>query len=106
MSLIAASQNQAMSPSARFRSSSKVSMPCLSMKRLSRLFSITSGLGSQITSPMTTGCTRPIVSVWMRELPDDFADTRAGVLEPGHGEAAAEIIEGATRLHDGGLRLF
>jgi hypothetical protein len=27
-------------------------------------------------------------------------------LEPGHGEAAAEIIEGATRLDDEGLRLF
>jgi hypothetical protein len=42
----------------------------------------------------------------MRELPDDFADTLARVLEPGHGEAAAEIIEAGTKLDDEGLRLF
>lgn len=55
---------------------------------------------------MTTGCTGPIVSVWMRELPDDFVDTLARVLEPEHREAAAEIIEAATRLDDEGLRRF
>jgi hypothetical protein len=42
----------------------------------------------------------------MRELPDDFADTLARVLEPGHREASAEIIEAATRLDDEGLRRF
>jgi len=56
MSLIAASQNHSMSSSARFKSSLKVSMPCWSMKRLSRLRAMTSSLGSQITSPITTGC--------------------------------------------------
>jgi hypothetical protein len=42
----------------------------------------------------------------MRDLPDDFADTLARVLEPGHREAAAEIIEAATMLDDEGLRRF
>lgn len=42
----------------------------------------------------------------MRELPDDFADTLARVLEPGHREAVAEIIDGATMLDDDGLRQF
>jgi hypothetical protein len=42
----------------------------------------------------------------MSELPDDFADTLARVLEPGHREAAAEIIEAATMLDDEGLRRF
>jgi hypothetical protein len=42
----------------------------------------------------------------MSELPDDFADTLARVLEPGHREAAAEIIDGATMLDDEGLRRF
>lgn len=55
---------------------------------------------------MTTGCTGPIVSVWMRELPDDFADTLARVLEPGQREVAAEVIEAATMLDDEALRHF
>lgn len=55
---------------------------------------------------MTTGCTGPIVSVWMHELPDDFAGTLARVLEPGHRDTAAEIIEAATMLDDEGLRQF
>lgn len=41
-----------------------------------------------------------------RELPDDFADSLARVLEPRHREAAAEIIEAATMLDDVGLRRF
>jgi hypothetical protein len=42
----------------------------------------------------------------MGGLPDDFADTLAQVLEPGHREAAAGVIEAATRLDDAGLRRF
>ena len=42
----------------------------------------------------------------MRELPDDFADTLTRVLEPGHREAAAGVIEAATLLDDEGLRRF
>jgi hypothetical protein len=42
----------------------------------------------------------------MRELPDGFADTLSRVLEPGHHEVAAEIIEAATMLDDEGLRVF
>lgn len=42
----------------------------------------------------------------MPELPDDFADTLTRVLEPGHGEAAAGVIEAATLLDDEGLRRF
>jgi hypothetical protein len=42
----------------------------------------------------------------MHELPGDFAETLARVLEPGHREAAAEIIEAATMLDDEGLRHF
>ena len=42
----------------------------------------------------------------MSELPDDFADTLARVLEPGQRDAAAEIIEAATMLDDAGLRRF
>ena len=42
----------------------------------------------------------------MRELPDDFADSLARVLDPRHREAAAEIIEAATMLDDIGLRRF
>ena len=42
----------------------------------------------------------------MGELPDDFADTLTQVLEPGHREAAAGVIEAATLLDDAGLRRF
>ena len=42
----------------------------------------------------------------MHGLPDGFADRLARVLEPGHHEAAAEIIEAATMLDDAGLRHF
>jgi hypothetical protein len=42
----------------------------------------------------------------MGGLPDDFADTLTRVLEPGHREAAAGVIEAATRLDDRGLRRF
>ena len=42
----------------------------------------------------------------MRELPDDFADSLARVLDPMHRDAAAEIIEAATMLDDVGLRRF
>jgi hypothetical protein len=41
-----------------------------------------------------------------RELPDDFADSLARVLDPRQREAAAEIIEAATMLDDIGLRRF
>jgi hypothetical protein len=42
----------------------------------------------------------------MGGLPADFADTLARVLEPGHREAAANVIEAATLLDDQGLRRF
>jgi hypothetical protein len=42
----------------------------------------------------------------MSELPDDFADRLARVLEPSEHDAAAEIIEAATMLDDVGLRRF
>ncbi|HVS48907.1 MAG TPA: hypothetical protein VHJ99_08400 [Candidatus Dormibacteraeota bacterium] len=42
----------------------------------------------------------------MSELPDDFAETLARVLEPGHHEAAANVIEAATLLDDEALRRF
>jgi hypothetical protein len=42
----------------------------------------------------------------MGGLPADFADTLARVLEPGHGEAVAGVIEAATLLDDDGLRRF
>lgn len=42
----------------------------------------------------------------MSELPDDFADRLARVLEPSETDAAAEIIEAATMLDDVGLRRF
>lgn len=42
----------------------------------------------------------------MPELPDDFAETLVRVLEPGHHEAVARVIESATLLDDEGLRRF
>jgi hypothetical protein len=42
----------------------------------------------------------------MGGLPEDFADTLSRVLEPGHREAAASVIEAATELDDDGLRRF
>lgn len=42
----------------------------------------------------------------MGGLPEDFADTLAKVLEPGHREAAAGVIEAAALLDDAGLRRF
>jgi hypothetical protein len=42
----------------------------------------------------------------MRELPDDFAETLARVLDPRQREATAEIIEAATLLDDVELRHF
>jgi len=42
----------------------------------------------------------------MGELPEDFADTLARVIEPAQRDAAAEIIEAATMLDDVGLRRF
>ncbi|HEV1992659.1 MAG TPA: hypothetical protein VGR34_07325 [Candidatus Dormibacteraeota bacterium] len=42
----------------------------------------------------------------MSGLPDDFAETLARVLAPGHREAAAGVIEAATLLDDDGLRRF
>jgi hypothetical protein len=42
----------------------------------------------------------------MGGLPADFADSLSQVLEPGHREAAAGVIEAATRLDDDGLRRF
>ncbi len=40
------------------------------------------------------------------ELPNDFADNLARVLDPGDHQAAAEIIEAATMLDDVGLKRF
>jgi hypothetical protein len=40
------------------------------------------------------------------ELPDDFAESLARVLDRQDHEAAAEIIEAATMLDDVGLRRF
>jgi hypothetical protein len=42
----------------------------------------------------------------MRGLPEDFANTLARVLEPGHEDAAANVIQAATLLDDVGLRRF
>jgi hypothetical protein len=42
----------------------------------------------------------------MRQLPDDFAETLARVLERGHEEATAGVIEAATQLDDESLRRF
>jgi len=42
----------------------------------------------------------------MSELPDDFADSLARVLDPRQRDMAAEIIEAATMLDDLGLRRF
>ena len=42
----------------------------------------------------------------MDQLPADFAETLARVLEPGHEKRVAQIIEEATRLDDVGLQLF
>jgi len=42
----------------------------------------------------------------MGGLPDGFADMLAKVLEPGHREAAAGVIEAAALLDDAGLRRF
>lgn len=42
----------------------------------------------------------------MSALPDEFAQTLARVLEPGHEDEAAEIIQAATMLDDEGLRIF
>jgi hypothetical protein len=40
------------------------------------------------------------------QLPDDFAESLAQVLEPGQQERIAEIIEAATQLDDKGLQSF
>ena len=42
----------------------------------------------------------------MGGLPADFAETLAQVLEPGHQQAAAGVIEAAARLDDASLRRF
>jgi hypothetical protein len=42
----------------------------------------------------------------MHELPDDFAQMLERVLEPGHEDAAARVIEAATLLDDQSLRRF
>jgi hypothetical protein len=42
----------------------------------------------------------------MDHLPPRFADDLAQVLEPSHREAAAGIIEAASKLDDDGLRKF
>ncbi len=42
----------------------------------------------------------------MEQLPSDFADSLARVLEPGQEKRIAEIIEAATQLDDEGLRMF
>jgi hypothetical protein len=40
------------------------------------------------------------------QLPADFAESLARVLEPGQDNRVAEIIEAATRLDDKGLQIF
>jgi hypothetical protein len=40
------------------------------------------------------------------QLPADFAEMLASVLEPGQEKRIAEIIEAATRLDDDALRIF
>jgi hypothetical protein len=40
------------------------------------------------------------------DLPPDFAESLAAVLEPDDRAAAAGVIEAATRLDDAGLRVF
>jgi hypothetical protein len=42
----------------------------------------------------------------MNQLPADFAETLARVVEPGHHAAVAEVIEAATLLDDDDLRMF
>jgi hypothetical protein len=42
----------------------------------------------------------------MDQLPPDFAQTLARVVEPGHEKAIAEVIVAATLLDDDGLRMF
>ena len=42
----------------------------------------------------------------MDQLPPDFAESLARVLEPGDESAAAEVIQAASRLNDAGLRIF
>ena len=42
----------------------------------------------------------------MDQLPDDFAESLARVLEPGQEKRIAEIIEAATLLDDDALRVF
>ncbi len=42
----------------------------------------------------------------MDQLPPDFAESLARVVEPGHEAAVAEVIEAATLLDDDGLRKF
>ena len=42
----------------------------------------------------------------MDQLPDDFAESLAQVVEPGQQDRIAEIIEAATQLDDKGLQAF
>jgi hypothetical protein len=42
----------------------------------------------------------------MHELPDDFAEMLARVLEPDHHQSVARVIEAATLLDEDGLRRF
>ncbi|HEY8816648.1 MAG TPA: hypothetical protein VIP57_16305 [Candidatus Dormibacteraeota bacterium] len=42
----------------------------------------------------------------MDQLPPNFAEMLATVLEPGHENRIAEIIGAATRLDDDALRMF
>ena len=42
----------------------------------------------------------------MDQLPADFAENLARVVEPGHEAAVAEVIQAATRLDDVDLRRF
>jgi hypothetical protein len=69
---------------------------------------MTSALGSQITSPMTTGCKAFGVYCLqtMGVLPEGFADDLARVVRPSDWASAAEIIESATLLDDSGLADF
>jgi hypothetical protein len=86
------------------------------MKACSRLRLMTSGLGSQMTSPMTTGCISPGFyrlpsgrlggaisegSSTQPRIPADFAAELAALVDPGDAEDFGLVLERAvTELDD------
>ena len=77
------------------------------MKRLRRLFEITSGDGSQITSPITTGCievdSRGAYTAAVERLPVELDLMLSRCVAPGEEGAVAAVLEEAMRAGD--LRL-